>query len=116
MNRKAEAYRATLLTTAWMFMRHGRSERAKPIVEALVEDNPRDGVAAAALAKILLAEGDADRALGVLRLADFSSDLAHAAAVMETRALRELGRKREAEARWRRYVESSKGADRKWVK
>ncbi len=115
MVEKEEASRAVLLTAAWMFMRHGRPERAKPIVEALVESNPRDGEAAAAFAQILLDDGEADRALGVLRLADFPPRLAHAAAVMETRALRSLGRNRDADSRWRRYVEASKGADRRWV-
>ena len=40
-----------MLTAAWLFARHGRSHRARVIVEALVEDDPTDGVAAAALAR-----------------------------------------------------------------
>ena len=40
------------------------------VCEAVCEENPRDGVAAAALAELLLDRGDAERALEVLRGAD----------------------------------------------
>ena len=53
--------------------------------------------------------------LDVLRAADVPAELAHAEAVLETRALRLAGRDAEADARWRRYIESRKGADRKWI-
>ena len=59
--------------------------------------------------------GEARRAVEVLRSADVSQDLAHAEAVLETRALRLAGRSREADSRWRRYLEARKGAGRKWV-
>ena len=36
-------------------------------------------------------------------------------AVLETRALRMAGRPLEAQSRWRRYIESRKGSERKWV-
>lgn len=108
--------RQFLLTAAWMFMRHGRGDRASAVCEALCEDDPRDGVAAAALAELLLGEDDASRALELLRSADFPPDLEHAQAVLETRALRMLGRVPEARARWNRYLESRKGADRKWIR
>ena len=51
--------RQFLLTVMWLFMRHGQPVRARAICEAIVEENPRDGVAAAALAELLLNEGDA---------------------------------------------------------
>ena len=41
--------------------------------------------------------------------------LAHVEAVLETRALKMLGRTAESAARWRRYLASRKGAERKWV-
>ena len=107
--------RQFLLTAAWVFMRHGRSERARNVCEALCEDDPRDGVSAAALADILLDGGDSARALDILRAADFPRELDHAQAVLETRALRMLGRSAEAGSRWRRYLESRKGPDRKWI-
>lgn len=109
------ADRQFLLTAAWMFMRHGRRDRALAVCEALCEADPRDGVAAAALAELLLSEGDAGRAVEILRTADFPPELAHAQAVLETRALRLSGRAAEAQSRWNRYIESRKGADRKWV-
>ena len=104
-----------LFTVAWMFARHGCSARARNVLEAAVEDDPRDGRAAAAFAGMLLADGEPARALETLRAADYPPDLAHAQAVLETRALRALGRKDEAAARWRRWIESAKGASRRWV-
>ena len=102
------------MTTAWLFMRHGQRTRALAVCEALAEDDPRDGVAAVALAELLLDEAAASRALEVLHGADIPASLAHVAAVLETRALKMLGRNVESAARWRRYLESRKGADRKW--
>ena len=107
--------RQFLLTAVWMFMRHGQPARARNICEARVEDNPRDGTAAVALAELLLDEGEAERAIEALRMGDFSPELLHAEAVLETRALLHLGRKREAKSRWRRYLEARKGAARQWV-
>ena len=107
--------RQFLMTAAWMFMRHGQRPRALSVCEALAEENPRDGVAAVALAELLLDDGDAARVLDVLHSADVPPDLAHAEAVLETRALRMLARDGEAQSRWRRYLESRKGSERKWV-
>jgi len=107
--------RQFLLTTAWLFTRHGQRARARTILEALVEENSQDGVSAAALAELLLDDGDASRALDVLRMADFPPSLAHAEAVLESRALRMMGKGEESMARWRRFLESKKGASRTWV-
>ena len=110
-----EDERQFLLTAAWLFMRHGRRERALSMCEALNEADSRDGVVATALAELLLEDGDARRAVDILRAADIPPDLMHAEAVLETRALRLSGRAGEANARWSRYIESRKGADRKWI-
>ena len=107
--------RQFLLTATWLFMRHGQRSRALAVCEALCEDDPRCGVSAVALAELLLDEADAARALDVLHGADVPDSLAHVAAVLETRALKKLGRSVESAARWRRYLESQKGADRKWM-
>ena len=107
--------RQFLLTATWLFMRHGRRDRALGVCEALCEADARDGVAAAALAELLLDQGEAARAIEVLRTADFPPDLLHAQAVLETRALRMAGRAAEAQSRWRRYLESRKGAERRWM-
>ena len=107
--------RQFLRTSAWMFMRHGQRSRAKCLCAALVEDDPRDGVAAAAYAELLLDDGEASAALSVLRDADFPPSLLYAEAVLETRALRGAGKADEADARWRRYLASQKGAGRRWV-
>jgi len=107
--------RQFLLTTAWMFALHGQNARARILCEALVEDDPRDGVAAAALAERLIEDREAATALKVLREADFPADLERAAALLETRALAMLGRKAEAERRWRRFTQASRGAARTWV-
>ena len=107
--------RQFMLTAAWLFARHGRSHRARVIVEALVEDDPTDGVAAAALAELLLADGEGASALRVLAAADFPAELARAEAILETRALTMIGRKDDGERRWRRYLASQKGAERSWV-
>ena len=104
-----------LLTATWLFMRHGQRSRAMAVCEALVEDDPRDGVAAVALAELLLDGSEALRALEVLHGADVPSSLMHVAAVLETRALKKLGRTVESAARWRRYLESQKGAARQWM-
>ena len=107
--------RQFLMTAAWMFMRHGQRARALAVCEALAEDNPRDGVAAVALAELLLDGADTARAIEVLHGADMPDSLAHVAAVLETRALKMTGRTAEAAARWRRYLESRKGAARQWM-
>jgi len=107
--------RQLLLTTAWIFARHGQSARARTMCEALAEDDPRDGVVAAALAELLLRDGEAEPALAVLRAADFPPELARAAALLETRALAQLGRREDADRRWRRFVASQRGPDRSWV-
>lgn len=107
--------RQFLLTVVWMFMRHGQRARALAVCEALCEDNPRDGVAATALAELLLGASEAGRALEVLQAADIPDHLAHVAAVLETRALKMLGRQREAVERWRRYLEARKGGARQWM-
>ena len=111
----SEEERQFLLTVVWLFMRHGRRDRALSVCEAVCEAEPRDGVAAVALAELLLERGDAKRAAEVLREADVPQDLAHAEAVLETRALRLSGRAAEAVSRWNRYLESRKGSERKWV-
>ncbi len=107
--------RQFMLTAAWIFVRHGQRERARAIVEALVEENPRDGVSAAALAELLLASGEARQALRVIRAADFPPELARAEAILETRALNALGRDAEGARRWSRYLASRKGSARTWI-
>lgn len=107
--------RQFLKTAMWLFLRHGQPVRAKTICEALVEDDPRDGIPAVALAELLLDDGDGRGALEALHGADIPSYLAHAEAVLETRALRRAGRRVEADARWRRYIEARKGTGRKWI-
>lgn len=107
--------RQFLMTAAWLFMRHGQRARALAVCAALSEDDARDGVAAVALAELLLDSAEAARALDVLRDADIPDSLAHVAAVLETRALKMLGRTADSAARWRRYLESRKGAARRWM-
>jgi len=107
--------RQFLLTAAWLFARHGQGPRARVLCEALVEDDPRDGVSAAALADLLLADREAAAALDVLAAARMPADLARAEALLETRALHLLGRRNDASKRWKRFVEASKGAKRNWV-
>jgi hypothetical protein len=72
-------------------------------------------VSAVALAELLLDAGQSRRALEVLHAADMPESLAHVSAVLETRALSMQGRMAESTARWRRYLESRKGAERKWA-
>ena len=110
-----EEERQFLLTVAWFFMRHGRRDRARWVCEALAEADPRDGVAAVALAELLVEKGLAHRALDILVTADIPPSLAHAGAVLETRALRLEGRKAAADSRWHRYLESRKGESRQWI-
>ena len=107
--------RQFMLTAAWLFARHGRPRRARVIVEALVDDDPPDGVAAAALAELLLANGEGAAALKTLAAADFPPELSRAEAILETRALAMIGRKDDSERRWRRYLAARKGAGRSWV-
>ena len=107
--------RQFLLTAAWLFLRHGRRDRALAVCEALSEEDPRDGVVAVALAELLLSRGEPARALESLRPAAVPPALAHAEAVLETRGLQALGRRDEAVARWKRYLASRKGAERQWM-
>ena len=107
--------RQFLLLAAWMFLRHGQPSRARALCEAVLEENPRDGTAATALAQILLDAGEPAAALETLRAGDFPPALAHAEALLETRALLALGKKSESAARWRRHLEARKGAARSWV-
>ena len=107
--------RQFLLTAAWLFVRHGQPHRARALVEALTEVDPRDGVSAAALAELMLADGEGFEALKVLRSADFPPELARAEAVLETRALAMTGRSAESTKRWKRFLESRKGRGRSWI-
>ena len=107
--------RQFLLTAAWLFARHGQGARARTLCEAWVEDDPRDGVSAVALAELRLAEGDAAGALAVLRASDTPPALARAEALLEARALAALGKADEAAKRWRRHLESAKGGTRQWI-
>lgn len=107
--------RQFLLTTAWLFAQHGQGPRARVLCEALVEDNPKDGVSAIALAELLLAEGRAQDALSALQATSCPAGLERAEALLETRALVALGRRQDADRRWKRYVAASKGGKRTWV-
>jgi len=107
--------RQFLFTAAWLFARHGQGNRARALCDVLVEDDPRDGTAAAMLAELLLSEHEAAQALSALRAAVFPAELQRAAAMLESRALAMLGRKDESERRWKRYVAASQGAQRSWV-
>ena len=107
--------RQFLLTAAWLFVRHGQPQRARALVEALTEADPRDGVSAAALAELMLSDGEGFEALKVLRSADFPPELSRAEAVLETRALVMIGRAAEGSKRWRRFLESRKGKGRSWI-
>ena len=104
-----------MLTTAWLFARHGQGSRARVLLEAVVEDDPRDGVTAAMLADLLLAEHRPTAALEAVRSAEFPPNLRRAEALLETRALRMLGKEAEADARWSRFVKASAGSGREWV-
>ena len=104
--------RQLLLTSAWIFARHGQRARARVLCEALVEDDPRDGVSAAELLREVQA---AESALGVLLAADYPPELDRAEALLETRALAQLGRREDADRRWRRFIASQKGKNRSWV-
>ena len=107
--------RRLLLTAAWLFARHGQGARARTLCEALVEDDPHDGVSAVALAELRLAEGDAAGALAVLRAADVPPALGRAEALLEARALAALGKADEAAKRWRRHLAAAKGGARTWI-
>ena len=104
-----------LLTAVWLFAQHGQYARARTICAALLEDNPRDGVAAAIQAELLLEERQAEAALETLRAAEFPPELDRAEALLESRALMMLGRGDEASARWKRFLAARKGAQRQWV-
>lgn len=108
--------RQFLLATAWLFSLHGQDDRARALCAALVEADPGDGLAAVALADLMLDAGEAKEALSVLRMTRAPKELSRAAALLETKALSLLGKKTEAARRWSRYVESAKGPARTWVK
>ena len=107
--------RRFLLTAAWLFARHGQGTRAQTLCEALVEDDPRDGVAAVALAELRLADADAAGALDVLRAAEIPPALARAAALLESRELTSLGKPEEGARCWRRHLAAAKGGARTWI-
>lgn len=107
--------RQFLLTAAWIFARHGQRARARTLMEAMCEANPRDGVSAAALAALMLSDGDGLGALRALRTANFPSELNRVEAILETRALTMLGRTAEGKRRWNRYLEARKEGTRKWI-
>ena len=104
-----------LQTTAWLFMLHGRADRARNLVEYILSEEPTAGLAASILAAILLDAHAPDDALTALRNANFPPSLARAEALLETRALRDLGRTSEATSRWNRFLQAQKGAQRQWI-
>ena len=110
-----ERTRQFLKTAAWLFMRHGQKGRALGVCAALNEDDPSDPVSACAYAQLLLEGGNPEKALKAISAAGSEAGIEHASAVLETRALAELGRKSEARSRWRRHLESMKGPSRKWM-
>lgn len=105
------------LTAAWLFMQHGQTAKAKALCRAVHEDDAEDGECAALLAQLQLEDGEAEAALATLRQAQMPVSLMRVAAVLETRALKLLGRLEEADQRWERYVISQReaGAKRNWV-
>lgn len=107
--------RQFLLTTAWFFARHGQFARARNLCAALVEENPRDGVPAAALAVFQLEAAEPEAALDTLSAARFPKTLERAEALLETRSLLALGRTAAARRRWQRYLDSTKGRTRTWA-
>jgi len=107
--------RQFLLTTAWFFARHGQVARARTLCAALVEDNPRDGIAAAALASFQLDAAEPEAAMDTLSRARFPKALERAEAMLETRTLLALGRASSAQRRWQRYIDASKGKGRTWA-
>lgn len=110
----SEEEKSLMLTVAWLFAQHGQTRRARTILECVVEDDASNGVAAAVLAELMLEDGDAQEALQTIRAADFPERLKRAEAMLETRALRAMGKTDEASARWRRFVKSSQGGGREW--
>ena len=64
-----------MLTAAWLFVRHGKPRRARVLMEVLVEDDPRDGVSAAALAELLLSDGEGDAVFPADRLMEASAGI-----------------------------------------
>lgn len=111
-----EDERKLMMTAAWIFARHGQPRRARALLECLAEDAPRVGVVAAALADLQLGDGEPDAALRTVRAASFPGDLKRAEAMLETRALKALGRGEEARSRWLRFVKAAQGEKREWVK
>ena len=107
--------RQLMLIGAWLFARHGQGRRARILLEALAESDPRDGTVAAVLSELLLDEGQASSALATLQSADLPAHLARAGAMLETRALKALGRTEDAAMRWRRYLNAAKGRKREWI-
>jgi len=107
--------RQFLLTAAWLFARHGQAARARTLCAALVEENPRDGIAGAALAEFQLQGGEPDAALRTLSSARMTKTLDRVAALLEARALKAVGRESAAVRRWHRYLNAAKGKGRTWA-
>ena len=110
----SEEEKGLMLTVAWLFAQHGQPRRARTILECVVEDDATNGIAAAVLAELMLDDGDAQEALQTIRAAEFPPRMKRAEAMLETRALRALGKGDEATARWRRFLKSSQGDGREW--
>lgn len=92
-----------LLTAAWIFANHGRSDRACTLLDWVVAANPDCVEAVSALALLKLDAGNPERALELVRHSEFPARFARVGALLEARALAELGRTEEAGARWNRY-------------
>jgi predicted Zn-dependent protease len=102
-----EAERQSLAVLAHVFIRHGRVERALPILRALHRLFPGDPDVAKGLAYAALAAGDAEGALAAAdawRAADPGGRGGALMELLRSRALARLGREAEAQQALARLV------------
>lgn len=97
--------RQTLMMLAWLFMQSGRMDKAQVWAAALAADDPTDGVTAALYGRLLLEDARPEEALAVLQKGKFSGKIRRVGALLQARALNDLGRKEEAVATWRAFLQ-----------
>jgi len=104
-----------LMMLIWMFMQHGRADKAIVLAQAVHEADPKDALCGAVYARLLLDDVRAEEALAVIRSLEFPEDLRRMQALMEARALVALGRREEGVQVWNRYLTTRKRHARKQI-
>ncbi len=100
--------RQILFMLAWLFMQHGREDKAIVLAAALHEADHNDWVSAALFCRLLLGDGRPQEALSAIESVTFPAEERRLRALLEARCLNQLGRAAEAVECWKKFLSSNR--------